>query len=199
MQRWTISAIIILWFMPLSAQQPKPDRNPFKSTAGAASFLFWDQTHTQTAWGVFYSPQYNLYNSFSDLTLSVSAQPGAGMSLSGKGESNEIIFDLPFMLEINLGHLASRDFYAPMGFFAGGGYDFHKTGDGEIHQAFVATTGLRWWMFKKSFTARYILYFSGDKDGYMSHSISLGLNLGKYLDDVRANNKVSRFMSPFRK
>ncbi|MCH7535990.1 MAG: hypothetical protein IH948_09695 [Bacteroidetes bacterium] len=93
-------------------------------------------------------------------------------------------------LELNIGHLATKNFFSDRGFVIGGGYGILLKGSDFDHGG-AFTVGFRFWMIKKrSLTIRYIL-LSGQKNTI--HTLSFMINIGKHLDKVKKLNKVSKF------
>ena len=96
-------------------------------------------------------------------------------------------------MEINFGHNASKDFYYDMGWFIGGGYSYNLFKE-NWQNGPVGTIGFRTFVFGPSFTFRYMRFFAIDDNDQSLHGISISLNLGSYFEQVKKNNKVSRFI-----
>jgi len=116
-----------------------------------------------------------------------------GYHFASSTNENEFVYvDLPLLLELNFGNNASKDFYNDFGAFFGGGYTYHLFRDNWNHGP-VATIGLRAFVFGPSLSLRYSRYFASKENDASLHTITLLLNLGKYFEQVKLNNKVSRF------
>ncbi|MBK5284036.1 MAG: hypothetical protein JJE25_01415 [Bacteroidia bacterium] len=153
-----------------------------------------------SAAGMNFSPQLFLTTVYSDFSFSVETNFVVNYKMEDdKSEvSEKIFFQLPVMMNVNLGHLASKDFFNAFGFFAGAGWNI-QYGESRTVNGFAWGAGFRFWMFEKSFTLRFI-HFPGNEKLFSSGKIILiQMNLGKYLNNVKANNKVSNFMKPYNK
>jgi len=105
-------------------------------------------------------------------------------------ESSFPYVSAPFFLELNIGHIATKNFFSDRGFVIGGGYGLLLKGADFDHGG-AFTAGFRFWLLKKnSLTTRYIL-LSGQKNTI--HTLSVMINIGKYLGKVKGLNKVSKF------
>ena len=147
--------------------------------------------------GLSYSPQLNLLNDFSDFSIAFGTQLDLGYRLSSNDNNSKLMASIPALININLGHLASRDFYSRYGIFGGGGYDFCFIEGGQ-QKGFMWSAGVRTWIFKKSFTLRYSQLML-DENKITMRIFSLQLNLGEYLKTVYKNNQISRFVKPMRR
>jgi hypothetical protein len=133
------------------------------------------------------------------MSLSIGSQISGGYHLASSADDSAFVYaDFPLLVEMNFGHNASKDFYNDLGWFFGGGYTYHLFKNSWNHGP-VATIGVRSFFFGPSFTLRYSRYFALQDDDESLHTISLLLNLGRYFEQVKLNNKVSRFSNGFRK
>jgi hypothetical protein len=200
MFRWlTIFLLGILPFL-VSAQQPQPKKFSLKerfiSSIGASYTIL--NNSSEVLYGMNATPSLNLLNSFSDFSISLAVNVGAGYHPESGNDTNEYFsYSVPAFIQVNAGHLASQDFYAAIGLFVGAGYNMTRV-DELSDQGFSWTAGFRFWLLKQSFTLRYIQSHLSDADDKL-HEISLQINIGKYLARVKDNNKLSKFVSPFRK
>ena len=149
--------------------------------------------------GMLAAPRLFITTAYTDFSVSFDPSPQLLHSFSDSDNiSDKIFFQLPLMLRVNLGHLASKDFRSTYGFFAGAGWNL-QLGQGKSTNSFCADAGVRFWLFGQSFTAMYQRLFTEEKIFSSPNFFSLQINLGKYLSQVKANNKVSNFMKPYRK
>lgn len=167
----------------------------FTFGAGAAYSLKEDNV---PAAGIVLAPRLFLTSGYSDFSVSFDSSPQLFYSLSDSQKvSDKLFFQLPAMLHVNIGHLASKDFYSNLGFVAGAGWDF-QFGHGGSTDGFIFDGGVRFWLFGQSFTALYQRLAANEKVFSSPNFFSLQINLGKYLSQVKANNKVTNFMKPYR-
>jgi hypothetical protein len=187
--------------MQVCAQQQKPQKKfnlkqRFISSFGASYNIL--NNSSQVLYGINATPSLNLLNSFSDFSISLALHIGAGYHPSSDKDSNAYYsYCVPAFIQVNAGHLASQDFYAAIGLFVGAGYNTTKIND-YSDQGFSWTAGFRFWLFRQSFTLRYVQSHLQDAKDKL-HEMSLQINVGKYLARVKDNNKLSKFVSPFRK
>jgi len=171
----------------------------FKHSLGAGAAFYKIKDSYEPVFNLAYNPSLSLTRSLSDFSISVGSQISAGYHISTKADDSGFVYaDLPLLLEFNFGHNASKDFYNDLGWFFGGGYSYHFIKDDWNHGP-VATIGVRSFLFGPSFTLRYGRYFALQENDESLHSVTLLLNLGRYFEQVKLNNKVSRFSNGFRK
>lgn len=188
-------------FGPDSAAQDAPGffSKRTKVSVGPAARFYWKNTELNGLYGLSLAPQFNIINSFADVSLSLDLDPMIGYHPATSSDSVKFFYGgAPATLNVNIGHLSTKDFRSDMGFFAGGGYSFDYIRDSLMYSP-VATTGLRWWMGGRSFTVRYHIYFNGQDDFKPAHSIAFLYNFGPWVADARRKNKLSKFARPFRK
>lgn len=193
------SAALILFTMGLSSAQ-KPRGGFFKDrfTAAAGVSFALPEQNVPAAAGILFSPQLFLTTTYTDFSVSVNPSPQLFYSFSdSQSVSQKLFFQLPAMLHINFGHLASKDFRSTNGFFVGAGWNF-QLGHGESRNGFALDGGVRFWLFGQSFTLMYQRLTDTEKIFSSDNFFSLHINLGKYLSSVKANNKVSNFMKPYK-
>ena len=168
----------------------------FTLAAGVSSSL--PQNDIAASAGLLLAPRIFITTTYTDFSVSFDPSPQALYSFSGsEAFSEKLFFQLPVMLHVNLGHLASKDFHSGYGFFAGGGWSI-QLGHGESVNSFAGDAGIRFWLFGQSFSLAYQRLLSHEKIFSSDDSFSLQINFGKYLANVKANNKVSNFMKPYR-
>jgi hypothetical protein len=178
-------------------QRPFKWNERFISSAGI-HYSTLDNYAKEKLYGLNFAPSLNLLNHFSDFSVSVASNISGAYHPSEKNDSiNYFLFSLPAFIQANIGHLASPDFYSSFGFFFGAGYGYfisNKKSDSGIS----LTTGLRFWFLQKSFTLRFTKIFL-NQSGNLLNEFSLQLNVGAYLQSVKRNNSISKFMKPFQK
>jgi len=189
---------LIMALPSVAQKQPKKFnlKERFISSVGLSYSML--NHSSEVLYGINATPSINLLNSFSDFSISLAANAGAAYHPSSSHDSVEYFsYSFPAFIQVNAGHLASQDFYAALGIFVGAGYNLsviNKTSD----KGFSWTAGFRFWFLKQSFTLRYIQSHLNDSENLL-HELSLQLNVGAYLQKVKDNNKLSKFVSPFRK
>ncbi len=170
-----------------------------KASVGPVARFYWNDLELNGIYGLSFSPQFNLINNFSDVSLSLDLEPVIGYHPGNDADPVSFIYaGSPATLNLNIGHLATKDFRSDMGIFFGGGYSADYIRD-TLMLGPVATTGLRWWMAGRSFTIRYHIYFTEQDDLNFAHSIGIFYNFGPWIQLNRRNNKLSKFARPFRK
>lgn len=181
-----------------STKKPFKFANAYKSSWGLGSSLYKISDHLEPVPLIDWAPQLDLTRKYSDFSYSLNTQLAAGYHIPGKYDSTQYFYaEIPLFAEINFGHLASKDFFNNYGLFGGAGYTFNYIRDKFYHGP-ALTAGARFWLFGKSFTLRYNLYsLKGVTDMYQT--LTLNINTGEYLEAVKANNKISRFMGTFHK
>ena len=170
----------------------------FISSAGVNYFP--EDTNIPSAAGINFSPQLFLTTSFTDFSVSVKADFMLNYHLLNK-ENNAgqiLFFQLPSMIYVNFGHLASKDFYNALGAFIGAGWNL-QYGESRTANGFAVEAGFRFWLLGKSITLSFTDLPGDEKIFSSGKIISLQINLGKYLNDARANKKLTDFMKPYNK
>lgn len=169
----------------------------FKNSIGIGSGFYDYKDTTQFMGFINYAPQLDLTNKYSDFSISLNTQLSLGYHIQSKSDSLNFVYaDFPLFLQMNIGHLASKDFYNDHGFFLGAGYDGNLFKN-KIQHGLLFTAGLRTWILGKSITLRYT-YSDLFSISTPVHALSLNLNIGSYLENVKANNKISNFMRSFK-
>jgi hypothetical protein len=201
MRRLILSVLIFLLPNVLFAQagrkgsmkKPFVLSQQFKHAAGPGAGFYVVGKTFEPIYELAYNPTLSLTRSWSDFSISIGSQLAGGYHIESDVDSLSFFFaDLPLTAEINIGHNASKDFYSDFGFFFGGGYAYHLFRE-EWNSGFVATGGIRFFLFGPSMTLRYSRFFASQEPDASIHNISLLLNLGRYFEQVKLNNKVSRF------
>lgn len=187
------------------AQRKGSMKRPFilsqqlKHSAGVGATFFKYDNSYQPVYQLAYNPSLSLTRSLSDFSVSVGSQLSGGYHFAADDRDTAFVYaDFPLLLEFNFGHNASKDFYSDLGWFFGGGYTYHLMKE-EWNHGPVATIGVRSFLFGPSFTLRYSRYFASQENDASLHTVTLLLNLGRYFEQVKLNNKVSRFSNGFRR
>lgn len=201
MLRILLIAVLVLCVDEFSSAQVKQPGGFFAQrltvAAGAASSL--PEDHVPASAGLLFAPRIFITTAFTDFSISIDPAPQLLYSFSDlQSFSEKLFFQLPVMLHVNLGHLASKDFHSSYGVFAGGGWNL-QYGHGEGVNGFVLDAGIRFWLLGQSFSLLYQRLLEHEKIFSSDTFFSLQINLGKYLSQVKANNKVSNFVKPYRK
>ncbi len=179
----------------------------FRHSVGAGTSLFQNKGGVSPAFGLYYHPQVNYINKFSDFSMSVGLPAFVGAHIKSSFVQNTFFYTkIPLITEANIGHYSTRDFTNSVGMSIGGGYGMQYTDLGLGHGP-VATASARTWIKHVSITIRYLGMFQipqTDENGvavttkgYHSHTLVLAFNLGEFLSKVRQMNKISRWMNPF--
>jgi hypothetical protein len=167
--------------------------NQFKHSFGAGTSFYYMDKGQEPVFHLDYNPSLSLTKSYSDFSFSVGAQPAGGYHIASSLDDSAFIYaDFPLLFELNFGNNASKDFYNDFGWFFGGGYSYHLFRDNWNHGP-VGTIGVRAFVFGPSLTLRLSRYFAISESDRSLNTVTLLLNLGKYFEQVKLNNKVSRF------
>jgi hypothetical protein len=182
-----------------SMKKPFVLKQQIKHAAGISATFYEFNKGQEPVFGISYNPSISLTKSYSDFSFSVGSQLVGGYHISTSVDDSAYAYaDLPLLAEFNFGHNASKDFYKDMGWFLGGGYAY-RLFKNNWTSAPVASIGVRGFIFGPSFTIRYSRFFATSDNGPTTQTVSLLLNLGRYFDQVKLNNKVSRFSNGFRR
>ncbi len=176
-----------------SMKKPFLFSQQFKHSLGAGASFYKIRKSLEPVFHIDYNPSLSLSRSASDFSVSIGSQLGAGYHFASSLDDTAFFYaDLPLLLELNFGNNASKDFYNDFGWFFGGGYTYHLFREKRNH-APVFTFGLRGFVFGPSLTLRYSRYFAIRDDDTSLHTLTLLLNMGRYFEQVKLNNKISRF------
>ena len=150
--------------------------------------------------GINFTPRLFLTTNHSDFSFSVETDIMANYRMDKNEEKfgKKIFLQLPALLHVNIGHGASKDFHSAAGGYLGAGWNVRYDGTTTVN-GFVLAAGFRFWLLENSFTLSYTHLPGNEKIFSSGKIISLQINLGKYLANVKANNKVTDFMKPYRK
>ena len=199
----SFSFFCILWMLAVGASAQKQGQTKkfslkkrFISSAGVSYNTL--KTSSNKLYGINFTPSLNLLNSFSDFSVSLAVNAAAAYHpASDKDVIKYYSYSFPAFVQMNAGHLASQNFYAAIGFLAGAGYNVSLI-NGTSDNGFSWTAGFRFWFLKQSFTIRYVQSHLDDADIFL-REFSLQINVGRYLQQEKDNNKLSKFVSPFQK
>lgn len=191
--------IALTLFSGKSVGQVKPGFASERLTVSAGASYSLEEDDVPASVGIHFSPQLFLTTAYTDFSVSINPSPEVLYSLSDAGEfTDKLFFQLPVMAHVNFGHLSSKDFYKFFGAFAGGGWNL-QFGQSMSTSGFAWDAGIRFWLFGQSFTVMYMKLPGHEKIFSSGDFFSLNINLGKYLSQVKANNKVTDFMKPYQK
>jgi hypothetical protein len=198
----TIAALVLLAVtFHASAQNAEPAfslKDRFISSAGLTFPRTNHFHHDEQLYGLTYSPSLNLLNKLSDFSVAIASQVSAAYHIRTIADpENYMMISFPAYMRFNIGHLATHNFYSSLGIFFGAGYDFSVINSG-FDSGPLLITAIRFWFLKQSFTLGYGQTHLQNSNTTM-HEVSLQLNIGAYLHDTRNNNKISKFVKPFRK
>ena len=176
-----------------SMRHPLVFSDQFKHSIGAGASFYSYNNSQEPVFHIDYNPSFSLTNSWSDFSISVGTQLAGGYHFESSTDDTAFVYaDLPLLVEFNFGNNASKDFYNDLGLFLGGGYTYHLVRETWNHGP-VATFGFRAFVFGPSLTLRYTRFFSTHENDPSLHTITLLWNMGKYFEQVKLNNKISRF------
>ncbi len=165
----------------------------FKHSLGAGASFYETGKNNEPLFHIDYNPSLSLTKSYSDFSFSIGTQLAGGYHFESTTDEQAFVYaDLPLLLELNFGHNASKDFYNDLGWFFGGGYSYHLFRETWSHGP-VASLGVRAFVFGPSFTLRLSRNFNVKDSDPALNTVTLLLNMGKYFEQVKLNNKLSRF------
>ncbi|CAN5437484.1 hypothetical protein BH11BAC1_BH11BAC1_03290 [soil metagenome] len=199
--RLTLTLFICFLVTGIFAQNTAPEYrigDRFISSAGLAFPRTNHNKQNEQFYGLCYSPSLNLLNKFSDFSFAFGSHISAAYHLKTKSDPSDYMFlSFPAFFEFNAGHLATHNFYSSLGISFGGGYNFSVI-KSDFDMGALLITAIHFWLFRQSITLGYTqTYFQNHHT--LMHEVSLQLNIGAYLKDARNNNKISKFVKPFRK
>lgn len=186
-----------LFFILLSPQSQAQLGKRIKFSTGYSTYLLETGTKVSPVHSLGVTPQFNLWQPRSNFSIAFVSPLTAGIHFRTKVLGRMFFFsDIPLMAEINYGHLATKEFKKWWGVFAGAAYSFQSVGTHWQYGVNVSA-GFRFWLFKQSFTLRYARFFSEYPEDFSSHRLTLEINVGRFLKDVRSKNKLIKFERPF--
>lgn len=192
---------MLLWVPGLAqkrevkGQMKKPFlfQQQFKHAVGAGATFYSADGSFEPIYHIAYSPNLALTKNFSDFSITVGSHLTGGYHPETNNDDSAYVYaDLPLLLEFNIGHNASKDFYSDLGCFFGGGYSYNYF-RGNWQQGPEITFGMRTFIFGPSFTIRYTRFVAIREEDITTQGLTISLNLGHYFEQVKKNNKISRF------
>src|SRR5258705_10536066 len=147
-----------------SAQAKQPGGFFAQRLTIAAGASYSPETNDVPAAAVIpFSPQLFLTTSYSDFSVSLNSAPEVLYALTADGDfSDKLFFQLPAMMQVNIGHLASKDFHSTYGLFAGAGWNL-QLGQGTSTRGFAWDAGFRFWLLGQSLTIQYMMLLEHKK------------------------------------
>lgn len=199
--KYTATLLLVMLSFRTTAQNTEPEftiGNRFISSAGLVIQRANHDQINEHLYGLCYSPSLNMLNKYADFSVAIASHLALSNHFkSALDPTNYLMMSFPAFLQFNIGHLATRNFYSSLGISFGGGYNFSVIRS-EFDAGPLLITAIHFWFLNQSFTVGYAqTHFK--KGSTLMHEISLQLNIGAYLKDVRGNNKISKFVKPFRK
>lgn len=177
------------------AQQESKLLSRWRNSVGASVHLLHSNGGVSPAFGVYYNPQINIINRYSNFSLAATLPLTLGAHVKDSWIPKTFFYGhIPAVLEANIGHYSTRDFRSDIGMGLGAGYGAQITDQG-VSTGFVATVAARTWIFRGSMTIRYMFHLSVQGNGYNSHNIILAINLGRYFKKLVSMNKMSKFQN----
>jgi hypothetical protein len=170
----------------------------FISSAGLSISRANHNHENEQLYGLCYSPSLNLLNKHADFSVALASHFALSNHFKSANDATDyLMMSFPAFIQFNIGHLATHNFYSSLGFSFGGGYNFSVI-KSEFDMGALLITAIHFWFLNQSFTVGYAqTHFQNHQT--LMHELSLQLNIGAYLKDVRGNNKISKFVKPFRK
>ncbi len=190
-----ITFILVIWTVDTcTGQEVKRgliDR--WRNSIGASVHILPNNGGVSPAFGVFYNPQLNIIDRYTDFSLAATLPITLGAHVKTSFLNKTFFYGhLPAVLEANLGHYSTRDFHTDVGLALGSGYAAQITDRG-VSSGPVFTVAARTWFVRGSITIRYMFQLIMQGNGYHSHNLTLAVNLGSYFKKLRTMNKISKW------
>jgi len=200
-----IRSLLVIIFLAsafsAAAQNTAPEFSLKDRYISSAGFVFSRANHdkdNEPFLGLCYSPSLNMLNKLSDFSVAISSHFAVSNHFKTINDpSDYLLLSFPAFIQFNVGHLATHNFYSSLGISFGAGYNFGVL-NSEFDMGALLITTIHFWFLKRSFTVGYVQTHFQNHDTVM-RELSLQLNIGAYLKDARNNNKISKFVKPFRK
>lgn len=134
----TLKLILLFTFLGLGFMTVDAQRS-FAHSIGAEYIIAGNSSN---AYGIMYSPRINFLNMGSS-TLSVGTHLGLGFSVNTTafGTGSTFAYDVPFVLEFNLGGGSGSGDEGDFGFYLGGGYGISKITSDDLFNGDNAAKG----------------------------------------------------------
>lgn len=146
--------------------------------------------------GVFYNPQINLLNRFTDFSIAATVPLTLGAHIQNTVLPRSFFYaHLPAVAEVNIGHFATRRFRNDVGVGLGAGYAAQLNG-ADVGTGPVFTSAARVWVGLFSLTLRYTFHLNITGNGYDSHNLTVAVNLGRFFKSLRADNALEKWQRP---
>ncbi|MFC2176041.1 hypothetical protein ACFLR1_03625 [Bacteroidota bacterium] len=176
------------------AQNKKVFKERWRNSVGASvHFLETSGGRVSPAFGVFYNPQVNVLDKYSNFSLAVTMPLTVGAHVKTTFLEKTFFYGhVPAVLEANFGHYSTRDFRSDIGIGAGAGYGV-QINDRGLSSGFEATLAARTRIANGSITIRYSFHLNLQGRGYNSHNIALAVNLGSYFKKLYKMNKLTKW------
>ncbi len=168
--------ITLLFCLLLTGGKPVHSQD-FMHSLGISGLYSLDQV---TRGGVTYSPRFNFITFSDHATISLGSHMTAWIDFwNPPGHT----VHLPFLIEGNFGHAATREGEFPFGAFIGGGMGYNNMYGGELNDAIgpMATLGIRKGFDSSSWTTRFSFLFNMLGDPRSSvFAIGISHNFGDF-------------------
>lgn len=192
-----VTSICLLTFIACQVNAQISER--FRHSVGASShFIPFTGGGVSVPFGVYYEPQFNIIDRYSDFSLSVSSPLTLGAHVSSTFIPRNYFYGhLPLVAEANVGHFSTKRFYNDIGAGAGVGYAMQINGL-DVASGPVFTAAARLWASRVSLTVRYMFHYIVTGSGFDTHAVSVAVNLGSYFKELRADNALEKWQRPRR-
>jgi len=146
--------------------------------------------------GVFYNPQFNILNRYTDFSVAATMPLTLGAHVENAVLPRSYFYaHLPAVAEVNIGHFATRRFRNDIGVGLGAGYAAQING-ADVGTGPVFTAAARAWVGVFSLTLRYTFHYNLTGLGYDSHNLTVAVNLGRFFKSLRADNALEKWQRP---
>lgn len=174
-------------------------RERFRHSVGASAHMVpFEGGGVSVPFGVFYNPQVNIIDRFSDFSLAATVPMTVGAHVKSSFIPRDYFYaHLPAVLEANLGHYSTRRFYNDVGMGVGVGYAAQVNGL-DVASGPVFTVAARAWVARFSLTVRYMYHHNMTGLGHDTHSLTLAVNLGGFFKELRDGNALEKWQRPRR-
>lgn len=146
--------------------------------------------------GVFYNPQFNILNRYTDFSVAATMPVTIGAHVKNAVIPRSYFYaHLPAVAEVNIGHFATRRFRNDIGLGLGAGYAAQING-ADVGTGPVFTAAARAWVGVFSLTLRYAFHYNVTGLGYDTHNLTVAVNLGSFFKSLRADNALEKWQRP---
>lgn len=195
MKRDALVLITLLILQSADAIAQIADR--FRHAVGAsAHFIPFEGGGVSAPFGVYYEPQFNVIDRYSDFSLAVCSPLTLGAHVGNSFIPRTYFYGhLPLVAEANLGHFSTKRFYNDIGTGVGVGYAMQINGL-DVASGPVFTVAARVWASRVSLTVRYMFHYNVTGIGFDTHSLAVAVNLGTFFKKLRADNALEKWQRP---